>query len=351
MSLEMNYEYIRKTFTHNGRRYTVRGKTETEAIRKMIERQMELERGDPLVNETTPVSKWYLTAFDTYKPNVSARCLRDMKRRFKNHALPYIGKMAVADVKPIQCQQILNSVSGCSRSMITKLAQELFFVFDIARKNKMISENPAADLVRPRGNAGKRRALTAEEREHLLKVLPKDKRFIFFELMLYCGCRPNEAAIATYEDVTEIDGIPFLHIRGTKTANSDRFVPIPEEIYPKLVSGTFSGLIAPNSAGNMHTESSYRRMVESLKREMNLSMGCLVYRNELIEPLPLAPDFVPYLLRHTYCTDLKKKGVDVRIAKNLMGHADIKTTANIYDHDDGETLILAAKQMGISRRV
>jgi site-specific recombinase XerD len=72
-----------------------------------------------------------------------------------------------------------------------------------------------------------------------------------------------------------------------------------------------------------------------------------VYRNHLIPPFPLADDFVPYLLRHTYCTDLKKQGVDLRIAKDLMGHADIKTTANIYDHDDGETLIMAARQMGL----
>ena len=80
---------------------------------------------------------------------------------------------------------------------------------------------------------------------------------------------------------------------------------------------------------------------------MNIVMGAKVYRNQIIVPV-LADDFVPYLFRHTYCTDLKKKGVDVRIAKDLMGHADIKTTANIYDHSDGDTLMLAAKQMGLA---
>ena len=49
-----------------------------------------------------------------------------------------------------------------------------------------------------------------------------------------------------------------------------------------------------------------------------------------------------------YAEAKKKKGVDLRIAKDLMGHADIKTTANIYDHADGDTLMLAAKQMGIA---
>ena len=46
----------------------------------------------------------------------------------------------------------------------------------------------------------------------------------------------------------------------------------------------------------------------------------------------LADDLVCYCLRHTFCTDLQKKGVPVDIAKYLMGHADIRTTANIYAH-------------------
>ena len=80
---------------------------------------------------------------------------------------------------------------------------------------------------------------------------------------------------------------------------------------------------------------------------MNLSMGAKTYRNELIPPLPLADDFTPYLFRHTFCTDLKKKGVDVRIASELMGHASIRTTADIYDHADDDTLMMAARQMGL----
>ena len=345
------YNYVRKTFTFRGKRYTVRGKTEREAIRKMVEKQAELEAGAETSGGKMSINKWYELAFDTYKPNVSSRTMRDMKRRFKNHALPIIGGTPVNEVTPLQCQQIINSQIGKSRSMVTKLSQELFFVFDCARKNNMIVKNPAADLTRPKATNHKRRAITATEREHLLKVLPSDPRFVFFELMLYCGCRPAEAAEVRYEDVKDIEGVPFLHIRGTKTANSDRFVPVPLELYPKLVNSQNKGLVAGNRAGNKHTESSYKRMVESLKREMNISMGCKVYRNELIPPLPLADDFVPYLLRHTYCTDLKKQGVDVRIAKDLMGHADIKTTANIYDHDDGETLLLAARQMGIVPRI
>lgn len=344
---EKTYNYIRKTFTHAGKRYTVRGKTEREAVRKMIEKQMELQRGDTVSGGKMPVSKWAMIAFETYKPNVSDRYRQDSIDRIKKHVIPVIGSEPIGNVTLLDLQQLINSKSGMSKSFINKLSQEIFFIFDTARKNGMIIKNPAEDLVKPSGTFSSRRALTPEEREHLLAVLPSDPRFVFFQLMLYCGCRPGEAAKVRYEDVTELEGVPFLHIRGTKTVNSDRMVPIPEELRALLLDPGKSGLVALNASGKPHTKESYRSMTNFLRRQMNISMGCQVHRNQLIPPLPLSDDFVPYILRHTYCTDLKKKGVDLRIAKALMGHADIKTTANIYDHTDDDTLMMAAKQMGI----
>lgn len=347
MSKKYNYNYIRKTFTHNGRRYEVSAKSEKELMRKMIEKKIQLEKEQPTSGGNTLLRDWYQIAFGSYKPNVSDRYMNQCLVRFKKHVISEIGSHPLNRITPLMLQAILNHQKGKSRSHITKLHQDIFFVFDAARKNHMISKNPAADLVRPIGTNHKRRSITEDERTHLLAVIPKDPRFIFFELMLYCGCRPGEAAEVKYDDVVMIEDVPFLHIRGTKTANSDRYVPIPKELQPKLLRAGAKGYCAVTAAGSHHTESSYKRMVSALERAMNISMGAKVYRNQLIGPLPLADDFVPYLLRHTYCTDLKKKGVDVRIAKDLMGHADIKTTANIYDHSDGDTLLIAARQMGL----
>ena len=51
----------------------------------------------------------------------------------------------------------------------------------------------------------------------------------------------------------------------------------------------------------------------------------------------------PHYLRHTYCTDLRRRGVSLREAQALMGHSDIRTTANIYDHFDLSDAIAAEK--------
>lgn len=43
-------------------------------------------------------------------------------------------------------------------------------------------------------------------------------------------------------------------------------------------------------------------------------------------------DLTAYCLRHTYCTNLQKQGVDIRTAQYLMGHSSIQMTAKIYTH-------------------
>ena len=52
----------------------------------------------------------------------------------------------------------------------------------------------------------------------------------------------------------------------------------------------------------------------------------------------IADDIDLYCLRHTFCTDLQRKGVPLNVAKEHMGHADITTTANIYTHSTPDVL-------------
>ncbi|MCU1284076.1 MAG: xerD [Acidobacteriales bacterium] len=46
----------------------------------------------------------------------------------------------------------------------------------------------------------------------------------------------------------------------------------------------------------------------------------------------------PHILRHTYCTNLRDRGVDISLIKELAGHADIGTTARYYLGTDKNVL-------------
>ncbi|MBR0380863.1 MAG: tyrosine-type recombinase/integrase family protein [Eubacterium sp.] len=337
---------ITKSFTFEGKRYYVHADSEKEAIQKMTRRQIELEQGQVTYDGSMLLSQWAEIALATYKADVSEKTLEDIRIRMNKHVLAELGKFPIGKIKPVMCQNFINGKKGFSQEYINKIYQDLYFLFEKAKQNHMVSENPAEFIVRPKGYTTHRRALTANERTHLFKVCADNPRFLPFLVMLRCGCRPAEALAIKHGDISVKEGIPYLHIRGTKTVNSDRTVPMPFDLFTSLSKGSPFEYVFLSANGQPYTRSGYQSLVKALKRAMNISMGGRVYRNKLVPPYPLAEDFVPYCLRHTYCTDLQKAGVDVRTAQKLMGHADISTTANIYTHQDEETLKAAAIQLG-----
>lgn len=332
---------IRKFFTFEGKQYQIYGDTLDEVYEKKAQKLQELKEGRIRYDGNMTVKDWTEQALNTYKVNV--KNLDDMKSRINKHIISKIGNIPLKQVTAIQCQQILNEQVGMSYSHITKLYHEIQFIFSTAVQNRLIPLDPTDNLIKPKGKKGQRRSLTKKEDEHFLKVCNQDSGFLLFELMYHCGCRPEEAIRAIGKDIKIENGVPMLHIRGTKTHNSDRLVPIPEALYEKIRNTPPFSPIAPNRAQRAHSESSYERLSSSLKRAMNISMGCMTYRNALVPPFPLADDFVPYDLRHTYCTNLARAKVDIRTAQKLMGHANISITADIYTHVDTDDIIGAAE--------
>lgn len=331
------YKY-RKTFTVDGKRYTVWANTEEELIQKYCLKKNDVENGRVIYSGSMTVRTWTEQAIKIYKTNVTKDTLYNHTCQIEKHILSQIGGMSLRSVKPIHCQAIMNAQADYSESHIKMIHTHLKWIFARAIDNQLIAVNPAANLVLPKGDEGSRRSITDHEREHVLKVC-EDDRFLLFLCMLYCGCRPMEAAGLEGRDIDD----HLLHIRGTKTKNSDRYVPIPEALWKRIKDVKGFDPVCVNSAGRKHSESSYKRLRSALKRALNISMGCRMYRNALVPPFPLAEDFVPYDLRHTYCTDLQKAGVDVRVAQKLMGHSSIEVTANIYTHVDTNEIIKAGE--------
>ena len=66
-------EYIRKTFTFEGKRYTVRGKTEKEAIMKMANKIRDLEEGRIVVSGNMTVEAWAMKANAVYRPKQASK--------------------------------------------------------------------------------------------------------------------------------------------------------------------------------------------------------------------------------------------------------------------------------------
>ncbi|MEE0741503.1 MAG: tyrosine-type recombinase/integrase [Emergencia sp.] len=339
------YNYIRKTFTFEGRRYEVRGATLEEAIENMVIAKQKLQAGQVLISSSMLVNDWFYKAVGIYKSEAGDAWLYNFTNITKNHVLSEIGHMKLKDVKPLYCQQILNAVSGRSESLIEKVYQGLDFIFATAFDNGLISINPMKKVKRPKGYSNQRRSLTPFERKIFLQVAETHRAGPWLKSMLYCGLRPSETAMIKGKDIRIIDGEKYLFVDGTKSAAAKRYIPLPDELYEVLPPVSPFEYVFSTPTGRQLNKTYMRRMWLSFKRDMNIAAGCRMYRNALVPPYPIAPELSPYYLRHTYCTDLQNAGVDIRVAQKFMGHSKIEMTYKIYSHNDSLAMSTAGEQI------
>ena len=344
----MPYKY-RHTETYKGVRIDKRANTMKELMAKVEQKKKEIDgnRIDGSVLLSKYAEKWA----ETYKKlNVSPAWYADIERRLKK-AVEAIGDKPIGKIKSIEVQAYLNTLTKYTDGHIKKSYDILNQLFTRAYKDGLITH---LDLECPRGKKQAiGRSLTEEERKILLEVLDGHRGEIFCKLMLYCGLRGGEVAALLWEDVELDRGV--IHVKralkkdGTigepKTAAGVRDVPIPSHFIPTLKKAATSPIlpVCANTQGKPYTNTSKKLLWHNVKREMNIAMGCEVFRNQLMPPLPLQEPFKMHFLRHTYCTDLEKAGVPINIAKVLMGHSSIAITAQIYTHADSSTLELARK--------
>lgn len=366
------YNYVRRSFTYDGRRYYVAGRSEEDAIRKQIEKERALEEGR--IDSNTTVRKWAAVWLETYVDNrdIIAASRRMYHDKINNVILPAIGAYKLRTVTATQLQQLLNKRTGYSTSDTAKLRLVIKAMFRQATENRIIPYDPAAGLKMPRTTTGKHRSLTDEERAALIHAADTD-RFdgkpnnsgLWVLSMLYCGLRPGETAALRWEDVDLDAGT--LHVRSAKESHSKsikapktsagfRDIPIPKEYLARLRAAkhTSEYVFTQRDGKTPLTDSSMKRMWETIKKYMDLALGAEVQRikpagkrkhTTVITKHALAEDLDLYCLRHTFCTDLQARGIPINIAKELMGHADISTTANIYTHATTDSLEIARKLM------
>ena len=344
------YSYVRKTMTFEGKRYEVTGKTEQEALEKLAELKVSLQRGEKTVGGNSTVDRWFKEWFETYKKpaGLTAKSLGNIERIYRLHIAPEVGKMRLKDVKEVHLQKILNDNAGMSYGHVYGVMSVMRELFGKARKTHMIVFDPAEDLQLPSNIKRTRRSITDDERKALLKTAETHRGGLLALLSLYAGLRPGESMALQWKDIdfqkNEIHVYKALesgstNIKGPKTQAGVRDIPIHNALRPKLLAAKKDPFefVLTDTKGRPLTNVTKQRMWDSFKYQMDVNMGAKRKRSAIVES-KLAKDFNVYCLRHTFCTDLQRAGVPINVAKELMGHSNISVTANIYTHRDSQTL-------------
>jgi integrase len=249
-----------------------------------------------------------------------------------------IGKKADGPIAAITARDVerfrdarLREVGPTTARHDVKIVRTLF---NRARRQGLISVNPAEAVDVPTDAAKKREPFTVAEVAGLVKAAPEEWRTVIL-LGFYAGLRLGDAAKLTWARVDLSAGV--LRFKAQKTGRGET-VPLHPVLQKHLerIAGDESGAISPALAQQVISgRSGLSRQFLSITREAGLDSGAEAEKPGGKRRRFTARTF--HSLRHGFVSELANRGVSKELRMKLAGHTT-EAVADGYTHHETETL-------------
>lgn len=292
------------------------------------------------VDDDTKVGEWTRIWFDTYKSTLRAHTVMGYQNAYNNHICEKLAALSLKSVRPVHVQSVMNDVAGYSEDLQRKILNTMKQMFTTAAMNRLIAANPCDGIkITKHAKDNRIKVLSPDQQDELMVSVTDTRAHLFCALCLYGGLRREEALGLQWGDIkdsriTVNRAITFLKNQqdpdhSLKSDAAHRSIPIPPplaDILEHTPKGDSLQLITNAKGGDM-TLIAYRHMWEHVTSSVDFGVHA-------------------HMLRHSYATALYRAGVDLKTAQYLLGHSDIKMTADIYTHVANEQIDEAAVKIG-----
>lgn len=242
-------------------------------------------------------------------------------------------------------------------------------IFTTAVRDDIIRKNPTDGAMaeiknRHDWDKPKRHALTEDEQAAFINFIREHNIYSHwlpvFTVLLGTGLRVGELIGLRWEDCDFTNNIININhnliyrqqdsgkveykITTPKTKAGIRDVPMFSEVkkallkeksrqmqkgFCKSVIDGYSGFIFCNRYGDVLSPHCINRAIERISRDYNEAETAAAKAEK--RTAVLLPHFSVHQLRHTFCTRFCENETNIKIIQEIMGHADVTTTMDIYN--------------------
>lgn len=330
---------IRKTFY---------GKTDAEARDKG--NAWLRERGDVRVSVSPDMryGEWVKLWMETYKSGTVAQTSYHQIELLANKIPERLKKKKVCDITPIEVQAFLNVFAAdASKSYVDKMRTLLRATFLEALENGLSNTDPTRKLKAPQKKEPPRDVFTSDEIVAISRYAATYKQndpskaarasgllistAVLF--LLFTGVRRGELLGLMWSDLDDAtgtvsirravyleDNLAKVEDYKLKTPHSLRDVPYPSYLQELIFSLPKTGLYV------------FGTKEGKIIHPRNFSRAFSTFFDNMTKDTGFAKKLSPHNCRHTFATEALKAG-DLRTVQELLGHANINTTAR-YTHPD-----------------
>lgn len=372
--------YIGKAGDGTRKYYSKTWKTLERAIQDLFEQKLKRSRNTLEIESATRLSD-FLNHFleEIHRPGVSANTYTVSAQFVKNYLYPYpvCGKR-LKDLTAADLQKYFNQLSEwispvtkrpLAPATVERLSRVLTAAMNYAFNNQLIARNPMRNVILPSRKARKarRRALTREDLKEFLTYVDDNshkwwikKLGPIYHLAAETGFRPEEYIAVQWKDC-RLESIPptitvervVVELKGTggwtfanpKTVKSARTLPITNELKERLKE--HKAIIAElrNRAGDKWHEHDLvfpGRFGSPIRQDVTER----VFRKICAELGWEKGRYCVSGLRHSMASLALLQNVNLKVISERLGHASIRTTADVYAHVAPSLQEAATEQIG-----
>lgn len=242
--------------------------------------------------------------FNIYKrPKLCPGSIRSLKNVIRLFKL-YIPNMFVSELRPIYFENCFNNLPA------NKTRKDLFiYARDFLRfayRNQYTYENFADFLTPVKYKPKEGVAYSQTQIAEIFKTIKNKNVLALFKFYYLTGVRRSEAFTVRWSDVNFCE--KYIHIHGTKTALSDRFIPMFDKLEKLLKSIEYT---SSDGAVFKATEFNIKTEIKHLKSKLPYNINIKNFRTTFA----------------TRCADI---GIKPKIVQEWLGHTDVRTTNKYY---------------------